>query len=233
VNTNLGRWERIGSVAAGVGLLYVATRRASLRLGTQTLGAGLLARGLTGHCPVKRALMGPSSPSTDTRRRLGGLAGIHVRESVIVSRPVAEVYRFWRQFDNLSRFLEHVERVDVLDARRSHWVVRGPAGMRFEWDAEIISDDVNERIAWKSTESADVVSAGSVLFRPLGSEQTQIAVHLQYAPPGGLIGRGIASLLTQDPNEQIKEDLARLRTLLEQHAETDGPSTPASPPAGH
>ncbi len=219
MRTNLGRWERIGSVAVGAGLLYLGTRRAGLRRGSQLIGAGLLARGVTGNCAVKRALEGRHDARGDTKRQLGGSAGIHVRETVVVARPVEDVYGFWRRLDNLARVLDHVERVDDLGAGRSHWVVRGPAQMRYEWDAELITDDVNERIAWKSVGDADVVSAGSVAFRPLGPDRTEVAVHFQYAPPAGRIGRGIAALLGQDPNAQVREDLERLRALLEQGAD--------------
>jgi uncharacterized membrane protein len=233
VRTNLGRWERIGSVAAGAGLLYLATRRVRLRRGSQVLGAGLVARGLTGSCAVKRALVGDDGVRTDTRRQLGGSAGIHVRQSIMVRRPVEDVYRFWRDFDNLARFLRHVERVDDLGRGRSHWVVRGPAGMRVEWDAEIISDEPNELISWKSTAQADVVSAGSVVFRSLGSEQTQVAVHFQYAPPGGTIGRSLAAVLGQDPDVQVREDLERLRALLEQRDDVAASMPTAQGDAGH
>lgn len=229
MTTNLGRWERIGSIVVGAGLLYMATRYASMKRSNQVLGVSMLARGLLGRCAVKRALLGTGAERTDTRRNLGGAAGIHVRESVIVRRPVHDVYRFWRRFDSFSRFLQHVERVDVLDAQRSHWVVRGPGGLRFEWDAEIITDEPDELISWKSTEHADVVSAGSVVFRPLGPDRTQVAVHLQYAPPGGKVGRRIASVLGQDPNAQIRDDLDRLRTLLEQRGD-EGPVAVATVP---
>ena len=215
MQTNLGRWERIGSVAAGAGLLYLATRRPQSRGARQVLGAGLLARGVTGHCVVKQALLGDHSARTDTKRWLGGAAGIHVRESIVIGRPVGEVYRFWRDLGNLARFLRHVERVDVLDSRHSHWVVRGPGHMRLEWDAEILSDEPDRLLSWKSTSPADIVSAGSVIFRPIGSEQTQIAVHFQYSPPGASLGRKVAALLGTDPQAQVREDLGRLRDLLE------------------
>ncbi|HTV01558.1 MAG TPA: SRPBCC family protein [Luteitalea sp.] len=222
MRTNLGRWERIGSVAAGAGLMYLASRRPGLRRSGQVLGAGLVARGVSGRCAVKRALVGDRDTSSDTRRALGGSSGLHVRESIIVSRPAEEVYRFWRNYDNLSRFLEHVERVDDLGGGRSHWVVRGPANTTYEWDAEIINDEPGERLAWKSVGDADVVSAGSVVFRRLGSEQTQIAVHFQYAPPGGALGRGLAAMLGQDPTTQVRDDLARLRFILEARTDAAG-----------
>lgn len=232
MRTNLGRWERIGSVAAGAGLLYLAGRQARFRRGSQMVGAGLVARGVTGVCAVKHALVGDPEAASDTKRQLGGDAGIHVRESVIIGRPVEEVYAFWRDFDNLSRFLSHVERVEELDERRSHWVVRGPGNLRFEWDAEIISDDRDELLSWKSIGTPDVVSAGSVIFRSIGSEQTQVAVHFQYAPPGGRVGRGIAALLGQDPNTQVRDDLQKLKHLLEQRQDA-AVGMPASTDAAH
>jgi uncharacterized membrane protein len=183
-------------------------------------------------CAVKHALVGDVEAASDTRRQLGGDAGIHVRESVIIRRPVEEVYAFWRDFDNLSRFLSHVERIDEIDERRSHWVVRGPGNMRFEWDAEIISDDRDELLSWKSIGTPDVVSAGSVVFRAIGSEQTQVSVHFQYAPPGGKLGRGLAALLGQDPNAQVHEDLQKLKQLLEQRQDA-AVAMPASTDAAH
>jgi uncharacterized membrane protein len=207
--------------------MYLAARQPRLRRGGQLLGAGLMARGVTGTCAVKRALVGDAGERHDTRRQLGGSAGIHVRESIIVARPADEVYRFWRDYDNLARFLEHVERVDDLGGGRSHWVVRGPGGVRYEWDAETISDEPGERIAWKSVGNGDVVSAGSVLFRPLGRE---IAVHFQYAPPGGTVARGLAAMFGQDPNTQVRDDLARLRVILEGRTEVSAalPSSAAA-----
>ena len=222
MQTNLGRWERIGSVAAGAGLLYLATQRPRMRGARQVLGASLLARGVTGHCMVKQALLGDEAARTDTKRWLGGAAGIHVRESVVIRRPVGEVYRFWRDLGNLARFLRHVERVDVLDSRHSHWVVRGPGHMRLEWDAEILSDEPDRLLSWKSTSPADIVSAGSVIFRTIGPEQTQIAVHFQYSPPGGSMGRKVAALLGQDPQGQVREDLRRLQDLLERREDVAG-----------
>ena len=232
MHTNLGRWERIGSVAAGAGLLYLATRRPRMRGARQVLGASLLARGVSGHCVVKQALLGDEASRSDTKRWLGGAAGIHVRESVVIGRPVHDVYRFWRDLGNLARFLRHVERVDVLDSRHSHWVVRGPGTIRFEWDAEILSDEPDALLSWKSITPADVVSAGSVIFRPLGSQQTQIAVHFQYAPPGGSLGRKVAAVLGQDPQQQVREDLQRLRGLLERREDVAADaSAPVTQPA--
>lgn len=207
---NVGNLERIGSVAAGAALLYIASQRSSKPApGMKATGAGLLLRGVGGYCPVN-ALVGRDSRNRDTRAALGGSRGIRVLESVVVGVDPSTVYRFWRNLSNLPRFMNHLERVDVLDSTRSHWVARGPAGTRAEWDAHIINDIPGELIAWKSLERADVVSAGSVRFRAMPGG-TEITVHLQYDMPAGQIGEWIAEAFGQAPSQTIREDLWRLK----------------------
>jgi uncharacterized membrane protein len=75
-----------------------------------------------------------------------------------------EVYRFWRNFENLPRFMSHLESVHVTDEKRSHWVARAPMGTSVEWDAEIIEDRPNYEISWRSLEGADVDNRGTVRF---------------------------------------------------------------------
>jgi uncharacterized membrane protein len=89
---------------------------------------------------------------------------VHVRKSIIINHPPEELYRIWRNFQELPRFMRHVIVVQPKDERRSHWVVEGPGGSRVEWDAEIFQDHPNELIAWRSLENADVDHAGSVRF---------------------------------------------------------------------
>jgi uncharacterized membrane protein len=210
---NVGTWERIGSVAAGAGLVYLASRRSPSSRALRAAGAGLMVRGFSGYCPVN-ALTGRDSRSRDSKRALGGPRGVHVLESVIVGADPATVYRFWRNLAHLPRFMRHLERVDVIDSTRSHWVAAGPAGASVEWDAEIINDIENKLIAWKSLENADVVSAGSVRFRPT-TGGTEITVHLQYDPPAGSLGAGIAAVFGREPSQTIREDLRRLKLHFE------------------
>ena len=75
-----------------------------------------------------------------TRAELGGHRGIHVEESVTINRPLSELYRFWRDFENLPKFMEHLESVSMREEGVSHWVAKGPAGMPVEWDARIINE---------------------------------------------------------------------------------------------
>ncbi len=195
-------------VAAGV------RHRGRAGIGLAVAAAPLLYRGLTGRWPA--ALAG-SGPPDDTRAALGGSRGVHVREAVTVDVPVAEVYRFWRQLDNLPRFMAHLEVVAHDESTgTSHWVARGPGGLRVHWDATVINDVENETLAWKSLPGADVISAGSVNFRPgPGDRGTEVRVNLQYAPPAGKAGAWLASLFGQAPGQVIREDLRRLKQLLE------------------
>ena len=151
---------------------------------------------------------------SDTRQRLGGPAGIHVEEAVTVNRPASEVFRFWRNFENLPRFMNHLRAVSQREEGISHWVARGPAGVNVEWDARIINEIDGRLIAWQSLEGSEVSTAGSVNFRetPRG---TEVRVNLQYDPPAGKLGAGVARLLGEEPSVQIHEDLRRFKQLIE------------------
>jgi len=205
---NVGSLERVASVAAGL-LLVAATRRTRARPVAAVIGTGLLARGVTGYCPVKAARQHERARD-DTRVALGGPRGVHVNEAVIVRAPRDEVYDFWRTLSNLPQFMSHLARVDVSSDGRSHWVAQGPAGSRVEWDAEIINDKRPELIAWRSLEGAEVANAGSVRFRPAPGG-TEIIVRLQYEPPAGKLGAWVAALFGEEPSQQIRDDLRRLK----------------------
>jgi uncharacterized membrane protein len=150
-----------------------------------------------------------------------------LRRSVIIDRPLAEVYAFWRNFENLPRFMNHLKSVQEINEKRSHWVAKGPAGTEIEWDAEIIEEKPNEVIAWKSLPGAVVEHAGSVRFeRATGDRGTVVRVKLRYHPPGGVIGRTVAKAFGEEPGKQISVDLLRIKQLLEtgEIARTEGQS---------
>jgi len=186
--------------------------------------AALLYRGGTGHCHVYEALGVDHSRArgsgfaadrySDTRQRLGGRRGILVEESVTINKPIAEVYRFWRDFEHLPQFMEHLESVAVRDAGLSHWVATGPAGTRVEWDATIINEVDNQVIGWQSLQGSMIATAGSVNFDET-EHGTRVRVRLQYDPPGGRLGAMVARLFGEEPNQTIREDLRRLKRLLE------------------
>jgi uncharacterized membrane protein len=141
---------------------------------------------------------------------------IHVKGSITVNRPPADVYRFWRDLGNLPGFMRHLESVEVTGPGRSHWTARGPAGLAVEWDAETVEDIENRRIAWRSLEGAGVANAGSVQFVPApGDRGTEVSVELSCRPPAGRLGAAIARLLGEAPEQQVLEDLRRLKRLVE------------------
>lgn len=213
---NVGPIERWASVLVGSGLTLVGLRRGAALGGLlASVGGSLVYRGATGHCPLY-ARFDMSTARGGTRDELGGRRGVHVTRSVTINRPLEELYRFWRDFSNLPRFLDHLESVRVIDGRRSHWVAKGPAGLQVSWDAEIIEDIPNDHISWRSLEGSQVTSAGSVHFtaHPAG-RGTELRVRLQYNPPAGKVGAAVAWLLGEEPSQQIREDLRRLKQIME------------------
>jgi uncharacterized membrane protein len=162
---------------------------------------------------------------------------IRVSKTFTINAPPDEVYTFWRQLDNLPRFMRHLESVEPLGGRISHWVACGPAGMRVAWDAEMI-EDTPQRISWRSLDRADVPNSGTVEFRPApGDRGTELRVRLQYDPPGGKAGKWFAKLFGEEPGQQLYEDLRRVKSLIEtgEVAQTPGSSSvfqPAQPYAG-
>jgi uncharacterized membrane protein len=149
----------------------------------------------------------------------GGISGkraIHRTKTIIVNRSPEEVYRFWHDFTNLPTFMKHLESVQMTGDNRSHWKATAPAGKTVEWDAEVIDDQPNSRIAWRSLEGSDVYNTGSVQFeRAPGGRGTLVRVELQYAPPGGVVGATIAKLFGEEPEQQIEDDLRAFKQVLE------------------
>ena len=140
----------------------------------------------------------------------------YVSRAVTIDRPRDELYAFWRDFSNLARLMDNIERIDVLDHERSHWVVKGPAGADIEWDSLVTEDIPVRRIAWRAAEGADVQNRGWVEFRdaPPG-RGTEVHALIEYDAPGGLVGRLIAKLFQREPNTQTRRELRRFKQLME------------------
>lgn len=203
-------------LSVGVGALLLAfgmSRRSTLGTCVAISSIPLLYRGIVGEWPSP---FHQSVDSDTTKTALSGPRGIHVRESIQLEVPVTDVYRFWRRLENLPTFMRHLDRVTEDWDGRSHWVAKGPAGLGVEWDAEIINEVGDKLIAWQSLPGSDVVSAGSVHFDAVRAGQsTRVTVHLQYEPPAGAAGAVAASLFGVDPSHTIREDLRRLKQMLE------------------
>ena len=141
---------------------------------------------------------------------------IHVETSIAINKSPEELYAFWRDFKNLPIFMKNLESVTEMDRWNSHWVAKGLGGARVEWDAEIYNEEENKLIAWRSLENADVVNAGSVRFEKAPEGRgTYVRVTMNYNPPAGKLGATVAQLLGTEPLQLIKEDLRRLKQVLE------------------
>jgi uncharacterized membrane protein len=204
----LERWATLAAATAV--MAYGFRRRGTAGVAFAAAAAPLAYRGLVGRWPFQ------NGDSADTRAALSGDRGLHVRESTRIERPVSEVYSFWRQLENLPKVLTHLEQVTERGDGRSHWIARGPADLGVEWDAEIINEVENKIIAWRSLPESDIVTAGSVTFKPVrGGRATDVSVHLQYAPPAGRAGAFLARIFGREPSQTIREDLRHLKQVLE------------------
>lgn len=219
-NTNVSELERWLSLVGGTSLVaYGLARRNSTGFGLAALGGSLLWRGATGHCPMYQTL-GMNTAERGYAKGTGSRAGvpyelgIRVDYEIPISKPVEELYSFWRTLSNLPRFMDHLETVKVINDRLSHWVAKGPIGMNVEWDAEIVNDVPNRVIGWRSLEGSDVDNGGSVRFECQGSN-TLVKVSLQYNPPAGQLGEWVARMFGENPRKTIAEDLQRFKELME------------------
>lgn len=216
-SVNVGETERVISTVGGAALaLYGLTRGNLAGIAIAAIGGGLIYRGTTGHCDVYEAVNVDTAHGKHGGVSVPGNNGIKVEKSITINKPVSELYKYWRNFENLPRFMDHLESVAVSSEKNSHWVAKAPAGTTVEWDAEIINEKENELIAWRSLEGADVDNAGSVRFEEAtGGRGTVVRVSIEYNPPGGIIGATIAKLFGEEPNQQVQEDLRRFKQVME------------------
>jgi uncharacterized membrane protein len=153
---------------------------------------------------------------TGTTGRASRTRGIRVMKSITVNRPPDEVYAFWRNFENLPRFMCHLESVESLGEGRSRWRAKAPAGATVEWEAVVTDDRPNELIAWRSVEGADVWNTGAVRFRPApGGRGTEVHVNIRYDPPGGVVTSALAKLFREEPGQQVRDDLRTFKQVME------------------
>ncbi len=211
---NVGPLERGISIAAGLaGMYIILTRRPNWKIGLpMAMDAGyMIYRGATGHCVFYQML--------EIDRSTEGNKGIQVQRAVTINVPRDQLYRIWRNFENLPRFMKHLQRVDVDETtggKRSHWVAKAPFGREIAWNAEITEDRENELISWRSLPGSLVGSTGTVRFvdapNTLG---TIVHVLMQYNPPGGSLGAVIARMFGEEPGQQLRSDLRNFKMMME------------------
>jgi uncharacterized membrane protein len=207
-NINLNWPERYISIAAGVKLGFSGLRHLFSNPFSSILKIGasgyLLNRGVTGHCELYSQLgTGP--------------VNINIRSTFTINKPRYEVYSFWRKLDNLPLFMNHLERVDVIDEERSHWVLKLPTGVaNVSWDAEIVHDIPGEMIGWSSVPGSLIDNAGKVRFRDTFNDQgTLVDVVISYQPPAGGIGASLAHILNPVFKNMVDNDVQNFKQYMD------------------
>ncbi len=136
-------------------------------------------------------------------------------ESVTINRPAAELYDFWRDPANLVQVMENVTSIEQIDARRSLWTVKAPAGNEVSWESVITEEVPGREIYWQSAEGSEIQNRGRIEFRDAGARGTVVRAVIAYAPPGGKVGQFIAKLFQREPRIQARRDLHRFKQLME------------------
>ncbi|MDQ3557499.1 MAG: SRPBCC family protein [Gemmatimonadota bacterium] len=234
---NVGSVERWASLLGGGALVVRGlSRGGGSGIAAALLGGALVQRGATGHCQVYGGL-GIDSSEQSGRATEGGMAGllggtreVRVESVATVNRPAAELYRFWRDAENLPRFMTSLESVQPESDHRARWTLKPAVGPTVDFDAEITHEAEGEHIAWRSADSALVEHTGEVRFRELPNGRgTEVRMKLDFTPPGGVIGAGIAKLFDGATEMQLRNDLKRFKQLMEtgEIATTEGQSAGA------
>jgi uncharacterized membrane protein len=215
---NMGAIDRSIAGVLGAGLIgFGATRRTlPSMIASIAGGSAFLAMSATGYCPLYHALTIDNGRKGTAQPADYYNEGIHVVVSYVIAKQPQELFQFWRNFENLPKFMTHLKSVTCQGPTRSHWVAKGPAGIDVEWDAEIINEEPNRLISWRTVGEPDVDSAGTVLFVPAAeSRGARVHVNLDYIPPAGRIGKAIAKIFGDDPAQLIRDDLRRFKQLME------------------
>ena len=153
--------------------------------------------------------------SDRVRERLGAdESGTIVHEKTLfINAPVEQVFDTWANYENFPRFMSNVRSVEPLGGNRSHWKVRGPAGVSVEFDSVAHQQRPNE-LRWESEPGSTVSNEGRVVLVPEGNG-TRATVRLSYRPPAGALGQAVSSLFGADPKQEFEEDLERMRQFIE------------------
>jgi uncharacterized membrane protein len=200
-----GAWSRVGGDAINLAFLAAAFTSRNARQGRVAAAAA--------------AVIGITVVDFLCAQRLSERAeggALSLKKSLIINRPSDDLYRFWRDVENLPRVMSHIESVQITGERRSHWVAKAPGGFKVEWDAEIVDERPNELIAWRSLEGSDVDHSGSVQFESAaGGRGTIVRVKMRYMPPGGRIGALFAKIFGEEPERHVQEALRRFKQIME------------------
>ena len=139
-----------------------------------------------------------------------------IEKSIQVDVPVSAAYNQWTQFEEVPQFMGGVSQVTQLSDTTLHWVAE-IGGVRREWDAAIVQQVPDERVAWAAIEGA--TNAGSVSFAAAGPQSTTVTLVLEYEPEGAVEKAGDALNIVQ---RQAEADLERFKAFIEARGKETG-----------
>lgn len=210
-NVNVNSGERVVSIAAGAFIFYKALTGAFkhpiFALQEAAVGGYLLYRGATGYCPLYSKI---GKDTTDPE-------AITISETFVVNSPKDRVFSFWRNLENLPRFMKHLSSVETIDEKVSHWKANIPGDMmKLSWNAEITREEENSYIGWQSVSGSQISNAGKVEFKDsLNGAGTELLVEISYFPPAGVVGQSVAKLLNRVFENLVREDIIRFKNYVE------------------
>lgn len=141
---------------------------------------------------------------------------MRIEKEIEIEAPLRSVYNQWTQFEQFPQFMEGVREVRQLDDTHLHWCAR-VGGKDVEWDAEILEQVPDQRIAWRSTTGK--LNAGTVEFEPLDSARTRVCLTMEYDPEGPVENVGSALGVTR---RRVTQDLKKFKSFIEQRGAETG-----------
>jgi uncharacterized membrane protein len=152
-----------------------------------------------------------------------------IEHSTVVRAALSDVFSLWANFENFPLFMPRLKSVRKTGESTSHWVMEGPLGTEFEWEAETTSEIPNERLAWNSLPGSSVTTSGQVAFQELGPNETRVTVSMGYDLPGGPVVEAAANVLSK-PEDVVEESLRRFKEHIERTSERLHQGDPKAPP---
>lgn len=203
---NVSTAERVLMIASGAYILYNGLNRENKNLTQSGVGGAMLLRGISGYCPVYDAVDHLKNDKAHN---------VKIKVSSVINKPLSEVYAFWRNLENLPKFMNHLHSVKSINHTVSEWTAKGPAGIgRVSWKAEIVKDEKEKLLSWNSLPESSIENAGKVIFKSKGNA-TELDITISYRAPLGTAGEGAAKLLNPYFQKIVNDDILNLKEYLE------------------
>ena len=203
---NVSTIERLLMITSGSYLLYKGLSQNKKNIGKITSGGAMLIRGITGFCPVYDVV---------DRWKNDSASNINITTNTLINKPINEVFAFWRDFENLPHFMNHLESIKVISDTLSQWTAKGSGGQgKITWIAEIVKDEQDKILSWRSKPNSSIQSFGTVVFKPIGNT-TEIDISISYRAPFGSAGKEAAKFLNPHFEKIVREDIQNAKIYME------------------